>query len=54
VLGVFIGSAAWWLALVGIVSRFRRLLTPNRRIWINRLSGLILMAFGALAIISVL
>ena len=54
VLGVFIGSAAWWLALVGIVSRFRRLLTPNRRVWINRLSGLILMTFGALAIISVL
>jgi threonine/homoserine/homoserine lactone efflux protein len=54
VLGVFIGSAAWWLALVGIVSRFRRLLTPQRRVWINRFSGLILMAFGVLAVLSVL
>lgn len=54
VVGVFIGSATWWLALVGIISRFRRLLTPNRRVWINRISGLVLMAFGALAIISVL
>jgi threonine/homoserine/homoserine lactone efflux protein len=53
VLGVFIGSAAWWLTLVGIVSRFRRLLTPNRRVWINRFSGVVLMAFGALAIVSI-
>lgn len=51
--GVFIGSAAWWLVLVGIVSRARRFLTPNRRIWINRFSGTILIAFGLLAIASI-
>jgi len=51
--GVFIGSAVWWLFLVGLVSRFRRFLTPTRRVWINRFSGSILMAFGALAIFSI-
>ena len=53
VTGVFIGSAAWWLFLVGLVSRFRRFLTPTRRIWINRFSGSILIAFGALALFSI-
>ncbi len=51
--GVFIGSAVWWLFLVGLVSHFRRFLTPNRRIWINRFSGSILIAFGALAVFSI-
>jgi len=51
--GVFIGSALWWCFLVAVVSRFRRFLTPTRRIYINRLSGIILITFGVLAMISV-
>ncbi len=51
--GVFIGSAVWWLVLVGVVSRFRRFLTLARRIWINRGSGTILIVFGLLAIASI-
>jgi threonine/homoserine/homoserine lactone efflux protein len=53
VLGVFLGSAAWWLFLSSAMSMFRRALTPSRLIWINRLSGGILISFGLLAAASV-
>jgi threonine/homoserine/homoserine lactone efflux protein len=46
VLGVFLGSAAWWLLLSGGVSLLRSRVTPAMLIWINRLSGAIILAFG--------
>ncbi len=46
VLGVFLGSAGWWLLLSGIVSIFRSRITPRALRWINRISGLIILAFG--------
>lgn len=52
VLGVFIGSALWWLILSSIVSYFQSKITPNRLIWINRLSGLIIISFGLFALYS--
>lgn len=54
VLGVFLGSAAWWLFLSNFVGAFRRALTPERRVWINRLSGVILLGFGGFALVTVL
>jgi threonine/homoserine/homoserine lactone efflux protein len=53
VLGVFLGSAAWWLFLSNLVALFRRALTPARQLWINRLSGCILIGFGVAAVASV-
>lgn len=53
VLGVFLGSAAWWLFLSNLVALFRRAITPARQVWINRLSGAVLIAFGAAAVVSV-
>lgn len=52
VLGVLLGSALWWLILSGLVSLFRTRLTPAILRWINRLSGVILLAFGLLALAS--
>lgn len=52
VLGVFIGSALWWLLLSSIVSFFQSKITPDRLIWINRLSGLIIISFGLFALYS--
>jgi threonine/homoserine/homoserine lactone efflux protein len=46
VLGVFLGSAGWWLLLSGIVSIFRSRITPRALRWINRISGIIILAFG--------
>ncbi|MBI4737787.1 MAG: LysE family transporter [candidate division NC10 bacterium] len=52
VLGVFIGSALWWLILSGGVGVFRRAFTPQGLRWVNRLSGAVIAGFGALALLS--
>jgi threonine/homoserine/homoserine lactone efflux protein len=54
VLGVFCGSALWWLVLSGGVSLLRRRVTPNLLVWVNRVSGATILAFGLLALASVL
>ncbi|HEU5432181.1 MAG TPA: LysE family transporter [Thermomicrobiales bacterium] len=51
--GVFFGSALWWLILSSAVSRFRAALTPARLVWVNRLSGGLIAAFGVAALLSV-
>jgi threonine/homoserine/homoserine lactone efflux protein len=52
VLGVFTGSALWWLLLSGGVSLFQTLFTPARLRWVNRVSGAIIAGFGVLALLS--
>ena len=51
VLGVFFGSAAWWLTLSGIVGIFREKFTTSWMIWVNRLAGSIIAVFGLLALL---
>jgi threonine/homoserine/homoserine lactone efflux protein len=53
VLGVFMGSALWWLVLSSGVSVLRTRLQPSRLQWISRASGTILLGFGVLALASV-
>lgn len=50
VLGVFIGSLAWWCVLSSGISIIRHKLSQNTLKWINRFSGVILLAFGLLSI----
>jgi threonine/homoserine/homoserine lactone efflux protein len=50
VLGVFLGSALWWLFLSGVVAAVRARLDGAAARWINRLSGLVLLAFGITAL----
>lgn len=50
VTGVFTGSALWWLMLTFALSRLKVLSRPGNLIWINRLSGLIILAFGLMAL----
>ncbi|MEM8603834.1 MAG: LysE family translocator [Cyanobacteria bacterium P01_H01_bin.121] len=52
VLGVFLGSACWWLLLSGMTYVLRQHLKPEHFIWINRGSGLVLIAFGSIALSS--
>jgi threonine/homoserine/homoserine lactone efflux protein len=54
VLGVFLGSAAWWLFLSVGVGLFRAWFDGPRRRWVNRLSGVIIAGFGVLALLSLL
>ena len=50
VLGVFCGSAAWWLLLSGGFSLIRRKVNTRSMIWVNRFSGAIIVAFGIFAL----
>jgi threonine/homoserine/homoserine lactone efflux protein len=54
VVGVFLGSAAWWLLLSGIVSLFRNRFNARVMVWVNRGAGVIIAGFGAVALISLL
>jgi threonine/homoserine/homoserine lactone efflux protein len=46
VLGVFCGSAAWWLLLSGGVALFRSRFTPTALRWVNRTAGVVILGFG--------
>jgi arginine exporter protein ArgO len=46
VLGVFLGSALWWLTLSAGVSLLRHRFTARWMLWVNRLSGLIILGFA--------
>lgn len=52
VLGVLIGSAAWWCVLVFAASALRSRLTPRVIGWISAASGLAIAALGILAVLS--
>jgi threonine/homoserine/homoserine lactone efflux protein len=52
VLGVFIGSALWWLLLSGGVGLIRDRFNALRLQWVNRISGIIITGFGVLALLS--
>ena len=53
VIGVFCGSAAWWLLLSTGVSLLRRQIDAPRMMLINKISGIIISAFGVFALASV-
>lgn len=52
VLGVFLGSAAWWLLLSEGVTLFRKKVSQRVMQWINRIAGLIIALFGFVSILS--
>ena len=47
-LGVFTGSALWWLTLTTGVSLFRRRFSQGLMLWVNRIAGVVIGAFGLL------
>jgi threonine/homoserine/homoserine lactone efflux protein len=54
VLGVFIGSAIWWMLLSTLTSFLRdKFMSIGGQCWIDRISGLILIGFGLLVLVSV-
>jgi threonine/homoserine/homoserine lactone efflux protein len=50
VLGVFAGSALWWLILSGIASALGARFSAGNMRWVNRLSGVTITAFGVLVL----
>ncbi|WP_044874239.1 LysE family transporter [Pseudomonas sp. LFM046] len=53
VLGVFCGSALWWLALSLGVAAVRHRLEPGTMIWIDRFAGVFLLGFAAWQLVRV-
>ncbi|WP_141433540.1 LysE family translocator [Bacillus sp. 03113] len=53
VLGVFFGSALWWILLCSVVSLIQKHLNTAMLLWINRLSGLIIFVFGVTSLYSI-
>ena len=47
VLGVFTGSALWWLSLSAAVSLLREKVNARLMVWVNRLAGAVITGFGA-------
>jgi threonine/homoserine/homoserine lactone efflux protein len=52
VLGVFMGSALWWFTLTFALSKLKAFTQERHLIWINRLSGLVILAFGAVILVQ--
>ncbi len=50
--GVFVGSLVWWFFLCGLVTLLKHRLPDGFALWVSRISGLILLAFGLFAIAS--
>jgi threonine/homoserine/homoserine lactone efflux protein len=53
VAGVFLGSATWWLILSSGVGLLRGVMTPERLLWVNRASGVLIALLGIGAMLSV-
>ena len=52
ILGVYLGSALWWLFLVALFSLYRKRFQAHQLVWVNRISGTIIAASGILALLS--
>jgi threonine/homoserine/homoserine lactone efflux protein len=53
VLGVFVGSALWWLLLSGGVTLLRARFRSAALVWVNRISGVVIFLFGLLSLASI-
>jgi len=53
VLGIFIGSGLWWLLLSSSVNLLRNKVTDRHMIWINRISGTIIILFALRILLSI-
>lgn len=52
-IGVFLGSALWWLGLSGVVGGLRERVGRRALRLVNRISGLVIGGFGVGALVSV-
>ncbi|HYO43464.1 MAG TPA: LysE family transporter [Candidatus Limnocylindrales bacterium] len=50
VVGVFLGSVAWWAILTGVIAGLRARLTPRVIQWLNTVSAVVIGGFGVIAI----
>jgi threonine/homoserine/homoserine lactone efflux protein len=53
VAGVLLGAALWWFALSGFVSLFRHKFRLRKLLLVNRIAGVLVIAFGLLVVVSI-
>jgi threonine/homoserine/homoserine lactone efflux protein len=51
-LGVFAGSAVWWLALAFVIGLIRHRIKPSTMLWINRGSAAAIIGFGLYVLVE--
>jgi threonine/homoserine/homoserine lactone efflux protein len=51
-LGVFAGSAVWWLALAFVIGLIRHKIRPTTMLWINRGSAAAIIGFGLYVLVE--
>ena len=54
VVGVFLGSAIWWLLLSGGAAVLRRRIGPSLMLWVNKLSGVVIFALGLYSLVGLI
>ena len=54
VIGVFTGSALWWLTLSGITGLIRRKFNTTHLAWVNRVSGVVILGFAVYIIVGLM
>ena len=52
VAGVFTGSGIWWVVLSGTAGLFREKVSHDNLVWLNKISGAIIIAFGLLLLFN--
>lgn len=52
--GVFVGAAVWWLLLTVVAGTLHGRVAERGVLWINRVSGAVILAFGVLLLVSLL
>jgi threonine/homoserine/homoserine lactone efflux protein len=50
--GVMVGAAAWWFSLAGLTALFSRFVGTFPVLWVNRISAIIVLACGIIALIG--
>ena len=51
-LGVFAGSAVWWVALAFVIGLIRHRISPTTMLWINRGSATAIIGFGLYVLVE--
>lgn len=54
ILGIFIGAALWWFALISIVNLFRSKINEKRLRWINKIAGATIVILVLISAISLM
>lgn len=54
IVGVFVGASLWWLTLTSVVSLLRRKFRPRHMLYLNRISGALIVLLGVIAILSLI